>query len=404
MIDRSKETELGIHIDRLAYLDGFLTKAAQDKLNSSIAICVARRGVEIFSGAYGPAAPGGPPLRLDMITDVQSVTKPFTATMVMMLQEDGLLEIVDPVVKYYPQFTGTDKEGVCLRHLLTHTSGMDDEFSYTYLNHFLQNILCCASLPDNANEREWESAFLELRRTLGFPEDEIVRDGTLGLFDRLMLSVPLKNKPGEQFSYCNTGYRILAGVVEKVSGETMDKLAQRRIFEPLGMTDSHFVLPEEKWPRVLLREESCRGGEWMNSIDNRSSFAGSSGLKTTMPDLLKFGLMFYRMGALDGVRILSPASVRAMTMDYNRAVPPSLWRGMWYGSSWALGWNIRGGKFDDLGVLRADSAYDHAGYGGARLLVDPENELVVALYMVDENEDDYILHAKTMNILYSALD
>jgi CubicO group peptidase (beta-lactamase class C family) len=92
-----------------------------------------------------------------------------------------------------------------------------------------------------------------------------------------------------------------------------------------------------------------------------------------------------------------------MATDYNQGIPQSFWKGKWFGSNWGLGWNVRAGKQDDMGILRSDSAYDHAGYGGARLLVDPEWDLVVAFYMVDQLDDDYILHAKTTNIIYSAL-
>ena len=404
IIGNAEALELGVRVERLEHLDSFLAKAAQEKVSSSIAICVLRRGVEVFSGAYGPASPGGPPLKPDMITDVASVTKPVTATMVMMLQEDGLLDIVDPLKRYYPELAGSDKEGVTLRHLLTHVSGMDEETSGTYVIDFMRKLLRSDTLSLDSDWEEMEAACLKVRGILGYSEEEIETETVSEFLDRLMLSAPLKSKPGTQFSYFNPGYRVLANIVERLSGETMDVFAQRRIFEPLGMIDSHFVLPEEKWPRVLLREETCRGAAWFNSVEDRSNFAGSSGLKTTVFDMARFGLMFSRMGTLNGARILSPASVRAMTMDYNQDVPPSFWHDIWFGSNWGLGWNVRNGKFDDMGVLRSDSAYDHAGYGGARLMVDPEHDLVVAFYMVDENEDDYILHGKTTNIVYSALD
>jgi len=168
--------------------------------------------------------------------------------------------------------------------------------------------------------------------------------------------------------------------------------------------DSHMVLPKEKWPRVLLRAKSCRGSDWFNSEQGWVSYFGSSGLKTTVRDMLRFGLMCCNQGTLDGVRILSPASVRAMTRDYNAGFPPEAWKHQVLGSNWTLGWNIHAGKFDDLGILRSFAAYDHAGYGGSRLFIDPENDLVYSSYMVDQNNDDYVLIGKITNILYSALD
>lgn len=404
IIDKRRAEELGVCVGRLEYLDQFLAKAAEEKVNPSIAISVARRGVEIFNGAYGWAAPYGPPLKLDMITDVQSVTKPVTATMVMMLQEDGLLNIVDPLQVYFPEYTGQDKEGVALRHLLSHVSGMTDAGVSKYQRSFISKLLGAKMPPEGAPWEAWEDAVETARRMMGHTEEERKKETMQDFLDRLGLSAPLDNKPYTHFEYCNWGYRILAKIVEGISGETMDRFARRRIFEPLGMADSHFVLPEEKWPRVLLREESCRGGQWMNSEENRASYAGSSGLKTTVSDLLLFGQMFLNRGTLGGARILSPASVRAMTADYNQSIPPSFWKGSWFGSSWGYGWNVRSSKFDDMGVLRSARAYDHAGYGGARLLVDPENDLVAAFYMVDQLDEDYILHGKVTDIVYSALD
>jgi CubicO group peptidase (beta-lactamase class C family) len=401
---RKQAKELAISVERLEYLDRFLAKAVGNGVHPSVAIRVSRRGVEIFNGAYGVAAPGGPPLQLDMITDVASVTKPVTATMVMMLQEDGLLELWDSVQQYFPEFTGEHKDEVKLWHLLTHSSGLDDDALHTYRNEFLKKLLGDAMPSDPVPDGEWEEAINGVRRKLGQSQENIEKEPAFAYADRMALGVPLKQRPHTLFCYCSTGYNMLAQVCEKLTGEKFDALVQRRIFGPLGMTDSHFVLPKEKWPRVLLREASCRGGEWRNSDRNKVTFGGSSGLKTTVGDLLRFGLMFRGNGTLDGVRILSPASVRAMTTDYNKELPPSFWRRRWYDSNWGLGWNIRCGKFDDLGVLRSDSSYDHAGHGGARLFVDPEHELVYASYMVDQNNDDYGSQGKVTNILYSALD
>ena len=132
IIDSVQAKTLGVNTDRLAYLDRFLAKAAVNGLSDSTAICVARKGVEIFHGAYGPASPGGPPLPLDMITEIASSTKPVVATLAMMLQEDGLIDLTDQLDQYYPDFVGEDKDGVCLHHLLTHTSGLDDDLGYDY--------------------------------------------------------------------------------------------------------------------------------------------------------------------------------------------------------------------------------------------------------------------------------
>ncbi|MCL1849078.1 MAG: beta-lactamase family protein [Clostridiales bacterium] len=407
IIDQTTATALGVNTARLAYLDAFLTKAASDMINPAIAITVAYKDVEIFNGAYGPSSPGGPPLKLDMITDVQSVTKPFTATAIMLLQEDGLLEIKEPLQNFFPDFAGEYKEEVVLWQLMSHVSGMSDDAVKAHVSAVIKETLGENAPGQDAPWAAWEDAVKTVSRMQGLTEAEIEKESWNQFWLRIGLGAPLANRPNTQFDYSSEGYNLLASLVEKLAGESMDAFLTRRVFAPLGMVDSHFVLPEEKWPRVLLRGDTGKGGRWMDSDENKVEWGGSSGLKTTMPDLLRFGLMFYHLGTWDGVRILSPASVRMMSRDHNKEIPKSWWHGKWYQSNWGLGWNVRQGKFDSLNSLRSDRTYDHAGWGGARLMIDPDNDLVAAYYMVDAEGSDednaYALHAKTANIIYSAL-
>ncbi|MDR1206659.1 MAG: beta-lactamase family protein [Peptococcaceae bacterium] len=404
IIDQSQARRVHVREERLAYLDRFLAKAAEDQINPSIVVCAARGNTEIFRGAYGVAAPGGPPLAEDMIADVASVTKTFVAAMIMILQEDGQLLLWDRLREYFPEFVGENKHEVTLFHLLTHSSGMDDDDTEKYVKNIMKRLLRLPMPADGAPEDQWNRVWNEAAARLGYDARQAPSGAQYGFFEAIGLGAPLKYRPGARFDYSNMGYRLLARIVEDVSGENLDDFARRRIFEPLGMKDSHFILPREKWSRVVKRAESCRGSNWYNSDENRAAFSGSSGLKTTAPDMLRFTRMILGLGTLDGARILSPASVRAMTADYNAALPREFWKGRWLGANWGFGWNIRADKLDDLGVLRSPRAVDHCGYGGARMLADPEYGLAAAFYLVDQLEDDYILHAKITNILYSALD
>ena len=404
IIDKVKAKEAGVNVERLAYLDKFLTDAAHKMVSPAIAICAARGDTEVFSGAYGLASPDGPPLQLDMITEVQSVTKPFTATMIMMLQEDGLLDLADPLQKYFPEFSGPDKEGVCLWHLLAHVSGMSNQTTGEFLQDFIKTVLRDQAPGSDSTWEERSAAVDEVRRRMGYTDEELRAERSEDFLCKMKMLAPLDAKPNTRFDYCSFGYEVSRLLIEKISGEKMADFAARRLFTPLGMKDSHFVLPEEKWPRVLLRLESCRAGEWLNSEQDRITYSGSSGLKTTVPDLLRFGRMFLDKGTLDGARILSPATVRTMTRDHNPGIPQSFWIGRKFDSNWGLGWNIRCRKFDDMGVLRSANAYDHAGYGGARLLVDPDHALVAAYYIVDQPDEGHVLHGRVADILLSALD
>ena len=402
-----KSSELAINIRRLEFLDKFLAKMAEDKICPSIEMIVMRRGVEIFNGVYGVASPGGPPMYPGMIADWQSVTKVVTATMVMMLQEDGCFTLHDKVINYFPEFNGPHKDEVELWHLMCHTSGMSEENCSEYQDDFLKKLLGDKYPNGHVSDEEYNSLINTARRGLGHTDEDIEKESAFDYLRRMSLGAPLRTAPRERFCYFGTGYWMLMKLCERMTGEDFNSLTRRRIFEPLGMVDSHMVLPEEKWDRVLLRDDAFRAGPWLNSERNRVSYGGSSGLKTTSRDMIRFGLMCKNNGTLDGVRILSPASVRAMTRDHNAEIPPEEWRRALLGSNWTLGWNIHEGKFDDLGILRSFSTYDHMGFGGARLCIDPENDLVFTMYMVetsDEFVDKVVLIAKAANILYSALD
>ncbi|NLA87368.1 MAG: beta-lactamase family protein, partial [Clostridiales bacterium] len=98
------------------------------------------------------------------------------------------------------------------------------------------------------------------------------------------------------------------------------------------------------------------------------------------------------------------ASVRLLTADHNAGLPASYWGKRWLSSSWGMGWNVCYGKKDDMGLLRSWKAFDHAGLGGARLMIDPEHGLVVSMYLVEKEEMAYDNQSRVANIIYSALE
>jgi CubicO group peptidase (beta-lactamase class C family) len=128
-------------------------------------------------------------------------------------------------------------------------------------------------------------------------------------------------------------------------------------------------------------------------------------LKSTLDDMAKFGQMWLQNGTLNGQRIISPATVRMMTRNHNAKVPPSDWFGRVFGANWGLGWDLKGDKTDDHGFLRSPQSYNHGGYGGACLLMDPEYDLVFSGYFCEvadtSQNDDF---GPVFNILYSSFD
>jgi CubicO group peptidase (beta-lactamase class C family) len=395
---------LDIRIDRLKCLDLFLQKLIADKKHPFIGLRVLRRGTQIFKGDYGTQTPEGEPLRADAIYPTQSLTKPFTATCAAILQEDGLLDYFDPLQKHFPNFQGENKAGVLLWHLLCHSSGIDNDTVDAYqMAYFKQET--GSEYNGIKNREERNSLVMSLRPKLGLPAAEASDNALSEVWDELCWRAPLAAKPGTKYSYNNAGYDAVKNLIERFSGKTLEEFARERIFEPLGMSDSHFFLPEEKRCRFVIRDEKFKGGAYMNSIYEMTSTSPSSGLKSTLDDLATFGQMFLQNGTFNGNRIISPASVRMMTVNRNKKIPDSEWAGRSYSSSWGLGWDTKDGKIDDFGFLRSERSYNHGGYGGARLMIDPDAELVVAMYMYEQDEASfYDDMGPAVNILYSALD
>jgi CubicO group peptidase (beta-lactamase class C family) len=402
MTDNPRAATLKVNPGRLLYLDTYLQELTEKGTHDFCAVRVLRHGEEIFDGAYGVMSPGGPPLTGEAIYPMASITKPIVATLLAMLQEDGVIDLWDKFHRYYPAFAGGKKDEVELWQVMAHSSGMSDDQMQEY-------VVSCArdngiSLPENCNWDDYYSAIMELRQHWGLPKSgNEWRDFEETETD-LKLKAPLAADPHTVFSYCNTGYSLLCKLIERLTGEGIEAYAARRLFKPLGMNDSHFILPKDKWTRAVKRDPALHGADWLNSEFILTNTDGAGGLKSTMHDLTLFGQMYLHGGTLDGVRILSPASVRLLTADHNAGLPASYWGGRCLSSSWGLGWNVCYGKKDDMGLLRSDRAFDHAGAGGARLLIDPDNSLVVAMYLVEREEMSYDNQSRVANIIYSALD
>lgn len=404
----TKEAELRadklcINLDMLRFLDGFFREKIESGKHDFISFRVLRSGVLIFNGNYGVRSPGGPPLSEDDIFPVASVTKPVVATLCAILQEEGEIDFWDKVQRWFPDFEGEHKDEVQLWQLLCHVSGMDDSL-YDFRNKYIENELGI-KMPDyDAPDEAYISTAMQVRDKLNMPKLEASITTADETFFSVMLKAPLATKPSTEFSYCGMGYEMMKMIIERVTGESLDAYARRRLFEPLGMVDSHWILPESKWSRFVKRGPSYRGADWLNDDSCFTNTSPTGGLKTTMPDLAAFGQMYLQNGTFSGKRIISPASVRLMTTDHNHGLPDSFWMGRWLGANWGLGWNVRNGKKDDLGFLRSNNSYDHGGFGGARLMVDPDHELVVATYMDEHDDIPYPNHSRAFNILYAALD
>jgi CubicO group peptidase (beta-lactamase class C family) len=357
--------ELHINHERLDWLDKALAQWVEEGVRSAVSAVIYRDGVKAFENSYGVLNPEKEPLKTDSIFHLASITKSYIACLLMMMQEDGTVDLNDPVKEYYPEFkcTGDEEQFVGIWHLLTHSGGLDDEKLWKSVS-AATDVLGEETADEEA---KWD----------------------------IMMRQPLGYRPRHSMLYSNVGYTICLRLIEKISGKPIDEYAREKLFGPLGMTDTHWDVPEDKWSRIVRRFENDIAYPWYNNPDSFSSGTGGWCLKSTAPDTARYAEMIRSGGTFEGIRILSPSSVRCMTQNYNAGM--NAW------DSWGIGFNVRGTKFDDTGIVRPATAVDHSGHGGVKMLIDFENRVSWALFCTYP-EGGKNVFSRFANMVYSVLD
>jgi CubicO group peptidase (beta-lactamase class C family) len=309
------------------------------------------------------------PLTEDTIFAIASMTKPITCVATMILVEQGKLGLDDPVEKYLPELknprvlgaakddkddavaTIEAKRPITIRHLLAHMSG----FAYG------------VSLPmlpaDGRIAKAYTRAGLNGRGSNSIAE----------LPGRLA-QVPLAHQPGESWTY-GLSHDVLGRVIEVVAGESFDRFLDERIFKPLDMPDTSFLVPEAKRARVATiyrAEEDKPLAAIPKNYGSATFFSGGGGLFSTVRDYTRFAVMLANGGELDGYRILKPETLAAMTTNEigNRSVFGLYKYGLGFGLVLTPGAN---------GNAPALNRYFWAGLYSTYFWVDPHHDLVAVL-------------------------
>jgi len=271
-------------------LDGLLDAYAESE-GLSCAMLVTRGGELLYERCGGVADPeSGEPLTRRSSFNLASVTKPFTALCVMQLEEEGLLGLDADVRSWLPD---APWEGVAVRHLLTHTSGLPEYFSY------------------------YEKLF---------PKDRILRDRDVLEMFREERPAP-EFAPGEAYEYCNTGYVMLALIVEAACGVSLAEYMTRNVLGPAGMEDAfpyEFGWPER--PGMVRGFEVTGGRPRLKNLDCMDGVFGDGNLYASVTDLRKW------LDALAGGELLSLEHLEAAFVPF----VPSGGGGSIYG----LGWRV----------------------------------------------------------------
>lgn len=360
---------------------------------------MARKGKVYYYEAFGSSdLENRQPMAKDAIFRIASQTKALVSVGTMMLQEEGKLNIHDPISKYIPVFKETTvavpsdgrnftiekaKREITIRDLLTHTAGI----GYGY----------------GLAQEKWKEA--EVQGWYFADREEPI----LKTIEQ-MASLPMDAHPGEKFVY---GYNtdILGALIEIVSGQSLDTFFKERILNPLGMNDSHFYLPNEKSNRLATvysyKEDKLEKapkpghmvGQGMYVSGPRKSFSGGAGLLSTAMDYAKFLQMMLNKGEFDGKRLVSRKTVELMTVNHlgNIAYP---WDS-------GVGFGLGFATVEDLGKRGRMGSKGEFGWGGAYhsvYWVDPKEELVVVYFTQVIPADGLDDHEKLRNLVYQALE
>jgi uncharacterized protein YbbC (DUF1343 family)/CubicO group peptidase (beta-lactamase class C family) len=323
---------------QLARIDDLVNSAIAARQTPGAVVVVGQGDRTLYEKAFGARAlvPAMEPMSIDTVFDVASLTKVVaTTTAVMTLIEDGRLRLNDPVASHIPGFERYGKGNITIRHLLTHVSGLR---------------------PD-----------VDLHPWTGYETAiELAKD-----------EVPTA-APNETFVYSDINFFLLGHIVSRISGESLDAYLKRVVFDPLGMKETGFNPPSSLLGRIAPTERCAgpdpgtpckrpdvpplRGVVHDPTARRMGGVAGHAGLFSTARDLQRFVRMLINGGQLEGVRVLSAASVRAMTSPQTPAAMRAV-RG--------FGWDIDTQFSSNRGDLFPIGSFGHTGFTGTSIWVDP---------------------------------
>src|SRR5688572_16485000 len=389
----------GFAPDRLARIDGWQQSYVDSNRIGGAVLLVLRDGNVVYEKAVGWSdREAGRRMTPDAMFRIASQTKALTSVAIMMLVEEGKIALGDPVSAFIPAFARTtviSREGgsvgsvparrpIRIRDLLTQTAGI----SYG---------------TDSVLGPIWAAKGLGPATGAGFYTAD--KDEPVCATMETLATLPFSRQPGEAYVY-GWATDVLGCVVERASGLPLDEFFRTRITQPLGMVDTYFFVPEPKRARVVTvyssdmenravrAPEGQRGqGHYMDGP--RKNFSGGAGLVSTARDYSRFLQMLLNGGELNGTRLLSPASVKAMSTDQVDSLYPGRGQGFGFG-------------FSILEMAGADNSlatpgtYGWAGAYSSIYKIDPEKRITMA-FMINQIPNRTDIRDKSINMVYQAL-
>lgn len=382
--------ELGFSEKRMARIRPAMQKYIDDGKVPNFVTLVARRGHLVHFDAQGYMdIDTRTPAERGTLFRLYSNTKPITGVATMILFEEGLLTLDDPISKYIPAFENLEvrlpdqpmltepaRREITIRDCLAHTSGLATQsrapLQYRTLYRDVMEALGWLDSPNGEGESVGSR-----------PYDPRQRVETLA-------KLPLNFHPGTAWEY-HVGFPVMSAVLEIVAGMPLDRFYRERIFEPLEMHDSDFYVDESKLSRFppcyLPRQD---GDRWTLSVSEEAAtsekilgpktFFGAGGdrggVVCTAGDYARFGQMLLSGGELDDVRILGRKTVELMTANHiGDVVSPMTGPGVGFG----MGVSVRTGV-GGLPSLRSIGTYGWGGAAGTTYFADPKEELLCVCF------------------------
>ena len=364
--------DVGLSSDSLELASKKMQEYIDSGRLAGISTLIIKDGVQVQQENFGFAdIENQKPIEYNTIYRMFSMTKPITAAALMTLYDEGKFKLDDRLADYIPEFEGlkvfnndgsnyADLEGdLTIRHLLTHTSGI----SYGWSGNHVDSLYNVSGVKD-------------LNQTIG---DQVKK----------LAEMPLNFQPGTNYEY-GLSIDVAGYLIEVLSGETLDKFFEVRVFDPLIMPDTRFHVPGEKHDRlagVYSGDEQGTlvrpGGDFEDRFkEPATKFSGGGGLVGTIGDYARFCLMLRNGGELDGVRILEESSVQ-LIMSNQMPETAQFSKGMGYGLGGSV--NLETGE------------YNWGGAAGTRFWINPTEDLIIiTCIQLFPDDDSYARDFKSL--------
>ena len=383
---------VGMSREKLQMVGNAVQGFIRDKRIAGASVMISRKGKVVYAGNFGLRdIENKKPMTEDTIFRVYSMTKAVTSVAAMILVESGQLRLEDKVSKHLPAFTKAQvwkdaqlvapRKPATVKDLLCHTSG------YSYGDTGIQEI---------------DAPHLEhgaLRETTKLSD-----------FSTQAARIPMAFEPGAGWLY-GISTDLLGAVVERASGMALDQFFESRIFTPLGMIDTGFIIPEDKRMRLAAAYNSDNQG----SLSRRNSdlftyssrtrlLSGGGGLASTILDYTRFLQMIANGGEWNGQRLLQKKTVETMTRNHlsGPAMPIRFPGNIRHGTGFGLGFSVKTAQTDWNKAGRLGE-YGWGGMLSTHFWISPADQLVVVT-MEQTYPLDFLLEDALKPLIYAAIE